>query len=315
MGWTGAQQLSLLTVIQRRNERHVLQQQLERTKAELIIRQQEQTTLRSQWQDEQADVDQLHRLSWASLFYDVLNKKEEQISKEEAEAQLARLRYGVVSATVDDLQQQRADQESRLTQSAAVEADYEQLMGEKRITLSLSLGTAGTQYQQHLGDLTQQNKYLQELDEAHRAGLHALDETSHLRKLLEQARNAGTWDLLGGGALLSAIKYRRLDDVRDQSYRVARSLETFRAEYADLNQAFMADWQFDHNLTRFVDIFFDNSFTDWSVQARINTALQTAQALENQLVSAVEALKISIERSVDQTKQKADELQRFLEQA
>lgn len=315
MSWTAAQQASLLIVIHRRNERAILQQQIERSKAELTIRQQEQAILRNQWQDEQADVDRLNRLSWASLFYDALNKKEQQISKEEAEAQQARLQYDVVCATVDDLQKQRADQENRLTQYTTVEADYEWLIKEKRITVSLSLGKAGTYYQQHLTELTQCNRGLQELDEAHQAGLQALEETLQLRELLEQARSWGAWDMLGGSALASSIKYNKLDDVRDQSYRVSRSLEAFRSEYADLNQAFMAEWQFDHNLTRFVDIFFDNIFTDWSVQTRINSALRTAQALENQLVSAIKLLKMNIDRSVDQTKQKAEELQRFLEQA
>lgn len=315
MGWTTSQQDALLNAIQRRNERAILQKQLAQTQAELVSRQAEQAILRDQWQQEKADVDQLQRLSWASVFYDLLNQKEQRLSKEEAEAKQARLRYDVIATNVDELQKQRAAQEERLTTYVGVDADYEQLIQEKRVTLSTSSNEVGNQYQHYLDELTRQNHALQKLDEAHKTGLLALGEVSHLRKLLDQARSWGRWDMLGGSAVASMAKYRKLDDVRDQSYRVTRSLGNFRAEYADIKQTFLSDWQFDSNLTRFVDVFFDNIFTDMAVQSRINTALTTAMALENQLIKAITTLKQQIEQAVEETKQQADAFQRFLEKA
>ncbi|MBN8823774.1 MULTISPECIES: hypothetical protein [unclassified Spirosoma] len=315
MNWTAAQQEALLDVIRRRNERDHLQKQLERTQAELTTRQQQQANLRTEWQAEQADVDRLDRLSWASLYYDLLNTKEKQRSKEEAEAQQARLRYDVVTASVDELTQQLAEQKNRLTAYATVDTDYDRFIQEKRIALSFSAGYVGNQYQQRLDNLMAQNRQWQELEEAHKAGLQALNEVFRLRKLLEQARNWGTWDMLGGSTIASIAKYQKLDDVRDQSYRVTQSLERFRAEYADLNQAFLTEWRFDHTTTRFVDIFFDNIFTDLSVQSRIRSAAQTAQALENQLVNEISRLKKQVEQEVDQARQTSDALQKFLETA
>ena len=315
MAWTTAQQESLLNTIQRRNERAILQNQLVQTNAEVEKRQQEQALLRDQWQQEQADVDRLNRLSWASLYYDLLNRRDQQISQEEAEAQQARLRYEVVAGAVTDLQHQRDSQAKRLAQYATADADYEQLLQAKRTALYGRYDATSETYRNHLATLTQHNQYLQELAEAHRAGLRALDEVMHLRNLLDQSRNWGTLDMLGGSAFSSLVKYRKLDDVQEQSYRVTRSLEQFRVEYADLNQRFMADWNFDNNLTRFVDIFFDNIFTDWSVQSRINNARKTAQDLENRLITTLAVLKSQIEQSVEQTKQQANELQRFLESA
>lgn len=315
MNWPIAQQEALLDVIRRRNERNQLQKQLERTQTDLATRQQQQAALLNLWQREQADVDRLDRLSWASIYYDLLNTKERQRSQEEAEAQQARLRYDVVSASVEELTQQLTEQQTRLTTYATVDADYDRFIQEKRIALSFSAGYVGSQYQQRLDKLTEQNHQLQELTEAHRAGLQALDEVFRLRKLLEQARNWGTWDMLGGSAFASMVKYQKLDDVRDQSYRVTQRLERFRAEYADLNQAFLTEWKFDHNFTRFVDIFFDNIFTDLSVQSRIRSATQTAQALENQLVNEITKLKAQLEQGVELAKQKSDDLQHFLETA
>ena len=313
MNWTTVQQAALVNAIQRRNERAVLERQLNQTKAEIDKRQKELAVLGEQWKAEQADVDRLHRLSWASVWYDLLNRKEDQISKEEAEAQQVRLHYDAVSATIDGLRKQQLNQESKLVEYGKANDEYEQLIGEKRIALSYAFDKAGKKYQDCVTELTNENQHLQELDEAQKAGVIAFNEVQLLIDLLNKARSWGTWDMLGGSTISSVVKYQKLDDVRDQSHQVMQRLAQFRTEYADVNQALQADWQFDNNLTRFVDIFFDNIFTDWSVQNRIHSAITSAQALENQLIKAVTSLNAQREQSTERTKQKADNLQRFLE--
>lgn len=315
MNWTSIQQTALVATVQRRNERDIRQRQLTQTQSQLTGRQQEQALLRDQWEHEQADVDRLNRLSWASLYYDILNRKEEQISREEAEAQQARLRYDAICADVQELLNQLSNQQKQLADYASVDQDYAALIQAKQLALVSSSDAKRDQYEQHLATLTQHNHFLQELSEAHKAGLVALQEVMTLRKLFDQARNWGKWDLIGGSAISSMIKYEKLDDVRDQSYRVTRCLQQFQAEYADINQPFMADWQFDNNLTRFTDIFFDNIFTDWSVQNRIINGQKTAQALENQLVTSIQSLKSQIVQYVEQTKRESDDFYRFLEVA
>ncbi|MCX6217060.1 hypothetical protein [Spirosoma sp.] len=313
MNWTTAQQDALQHAIQRRNERDILQKQLVQTKAELGKRLLEQAALLDQWRDEQADVDRLNRLSWASLYHDLLNQKGQQISKEEAEAQQARLRYDAICATVSTLQQQCANQEKRLPDFNDVNSVYEQLIERKREALLNSSDAVRDQYQQHLTALIHNNHYAQELTEAKGAGAQALQEVMQLRKLLDEAHTWGTWDMLGGSTISSIVKYRKLDEVRDQSERVAQRLQLFRSEYGDINQTFRSDWTIDNNLTRFVDIFFDNIFTDWSVQARINEAREAAKTIENQLVAALTELERQLAQSAEQTKLQSDEFQRFLE--
>lgn len=313
MNWTPAQQKALLHAIQRRNEWAVLKRQLDQTITDIDSRQEELAVLGQQWQDEQADVDQLHRLSWASVWYDLLNRKEQQISKEEAEVQQARLRCDAVSATISALKKQQVIQRRKLTDYSKANDDYEGLIGEKQIALSNAFSKAGRQYQDYVADLTNENQHLQELNEAHAAGMKAFDEVKTLVDLLNQAGTWGMWDIFGGSAISSAVKYGKLDDVRNQSHRVTRRLTRFRSEYADLNKKFLADWKFDDKTTRFVDIFFDNIFTDLSVQKRILAALKTAEALEDQLIVTLVALETQQELAIEQTNQKADELQRFLE--
>ncbi|RYF63646.1 MAG: hypothetical protein EOO39_28155, partial [Cytophagaceae bacterium] len=214
MNWTPTQQEALIATVQRRNERDIRQRQLTQTQTQLTLQQQEQAILRDQWKHEQADVDRLNRLSWASLYYDILNRKEEQISREEVEAQQARLRYDAICADVHELLNQLSTQQKQLTDYASVDQDYAALIQAKRIALVSSPDAKRDQYEQHLATLTQHNQFLQELSEAHKAGLVALQEAMTLRKLLDQARSWGRRDLVGGSAISSMIKYEKLDDVR-----------------------------------------------------------------------------------------------------
>ena len=315
MTWTPEQQQDLLRIIQRRNERDRLRQQQTQTSIELEKLRQQQANLRSQWENEQADVDRLNRLSWASVYYSLLDQKEKQISQEEAEARQAQLRYDAVTAALTNIQQQLESQQIRLTDYESIDADYKQLTATKRVLLTNSLSNAYQPYKQQLASLTASNLLMQELEEAHAAGLRALDEVIPLNRLLNQARNLGTWDMLGGSTLSSVMKYNKLDAVREQSYRVTHTLQQFRAEYADLNRSFMADWQFDQGATRFVDIFFDNIFTDAAVQSRIRQAHETAQTLEYGLVSAIETLKNQMDQAVEQNRWEADKLQLLLEKS
>ena len=313
MTWTPDQQETLLSLIQQRNERDVLKRQVAATTAELKKQQQEQARLASQWEKEQADVNRLNRLSWASVFYDLIDQKEQRLTKEEAEAQQARLRYDAVTASVAALHQQQQNQQSRLTTYDGIDSAYHQLIDEKQAAMKTSTDAAYEPYKQQIAAVTVSNRQVQELQEAHTAGLAALDEVMVLNGLLNQARNLGAWDALGGSTFSSIMKYNKLDEVKEQSNQVSYRLQQFRAEYADLNRQFMADWQFDQGVTRFVDIFFDNIFTDWSVQARIRNAHETAQELERQLVSAVTTLKTEQERVTKEARQEADKLQLLLE--
>ena len=313
MAWTPTQQETLINTIQRRNERDRLQQQLTQTTTELKKQQQEQARIASGWEKEQADVNRLNRLSWASVFYDLIDRKAQQLTKEEAEVQQARLRYDAITASVTHLQQQHDSQQTRLSAYDGIDAAYHQLINEKQFFIATGTDAAYEPYKQQLTVFTTRNHHMQELTEAYTAGREALQEVMLLNSLLSQARTLGTWDALGGSVISSAMKYTKLDDVKEQSYRVSHRLQQFRAGYADLNQQFMADWQFDQGLTRFVDIFFDNIFTDWSVQSRIRNAQATAQALERHLVDAISALKSQVEQAVGQSRQEADKLQLLLE--
>ncbi len=315
MNWTSVQQDQLLALISQRNTRDHLARQL--AHSESLI-QQLDADLKAQydlWQREQADVDRLQRLSWASLYYDFLNRKAEQLTKEEAEAQQAHARFDTINATLETTRRHSDELRQQLAPFSTVESDYDYLIRQKRKALELRTDETARLYQQHVQELSQLDRKLNELTEANHAGTTLLTELMHLNKLLAEARSRGNWDVFLNSALISYSKYEKLDQVRDQTYVVNHRLTLFQNEYADLGRPIQLSALLTGNLTRFVDIFFDNIFTDLAVQSRIEKALSASMSLENQLIPVLTSIQEEIVQVTASHQERIAQLSGFLEQA
>jgi hypothetical protein len=91
---------------------------------------------------------------------------------------------------------------------------------------------------------------------------------------LDRASGWSTYDtFFGGGAISSAMKHSRLDEAAQQAAYADRCLLALRTELADVGVAGPTAPQLQiDGLTRFVDVWFDNIFTDFSVRGRIKDA-------------------------------------------
>jgi hypothetical protein len=315
MNWTTAQQGQLVAAIQRRNERDVWQQQLNTARNTLKEQLEQQQTLYDQLLKEEKDVDRLERLSWAKLYYDLLNQRDEQLAKERLEAEAALSRYEQVKEQTTQLQQRVHELEQKQVIFTDIDVAYDKLIEQKTGALLVQSGPVYAQYREHVDALAVADKQLQELKEAHQAGLTVLDQVLHLVKLLDEAHSWGNWDMMTSSTVLSWMKYQKLDEVKQQSRAVGGYLRLFQNELADVHQTMHADWQFTDDMTRFFDIFFDNFLIDWSVQRRIGKARHEAHMLEERLVFALKQLKQQLDNTVDSAQKANVELRQFLEMA
>lgn len=313
MTWTQHQQDQLLTLIRQRNERDVLQKQLTRTQAELDEQLIQQQMLYDELLKEETDVDRLERFSWAKLYYDLLNRREEQLTKERVEAEAALSRYELIKEQTADLQKQLETLTHKLTPFVGVDATYDALIDQKTGFLLIQSGPTQDQYKGHVEALTVADKQLREVKEAHKAGLMALDQVLQLLELIDDAHSWGNWDIMSRSAVVSAAKYQRLNDVREQSRIVNGYLRQFQSELADVQQDMKLDGPIADDLTRFVDIFFDNFLTDWSVQRRIERLHHETRLLEQRVVFALRLLRQQVEAAVVEAQTRHDKLRRFLE--
>lgn len=121
---------------------------------------------------------------------------------------------------------------------------------------------------------------VQEVKEAMAAGVCAVHCLEEAKKKLEDAKYLGIWDILGGGALSSMLKYNRLEEAQESLELAGKKVKMFEKELADIsvNAEIHVEIQ---SFEKFADIFFDNILSDWAMQEKITRASkQVDEALE-----------------------------------
>ncbi len=109
-----------------------------------------------------------------------------------------------------------------------------------------------------------------EVDEAIRAGERALDSLREAKAKLNSARNWGIYDILGGGMVSSIVKHSKMSSANEWVAQANRDLKRFAKELRDVDEDGL--YVQAGSLASTLDIFFDNVFSDFIVQNRINEA-------------------------------------------
>lgn len=109
-----------------------------------------------------------------------------------------------------------------------------------------------------------------EVDEAIRAGERALDSLREAKAKLNSARNWGIYDILGGGMVSSIVKHSKMSSANEWVAQANRDLKRFAKELRDVDEDGL--YVQTGSLASTLDIFFDNVFSDFIVQNRINEA-------------------------------------------
>jgi hypothetical protein len=125
-----------------------------------------------------------------------------------------------------------------------------------------------------------------EVDEALVAIGHALARVREALDRLASAHGWGTFDTwLGGGLFSSLVKHDRIADAEGTMRQVDAALGVARRELADVDFAPAGDVGVEP-LSRTLDIWFDNIFSDWGTQSRIEDAQSRLAALSHTLQTA-----------------------------
>lgn len=232
------------------------------------------TALRTRHAEERKDVERLEGLSLTRVLASLRGSRDETLERERAEADAARYRVAEAESRLDALRREQSAAQARLHQLAAAPGDYAAALDAKEHHLRQS----GDQRRSRLLALAEERGRLtgeiHEATEALRAAHAATEALSRVRETLGSADGWSTFDtFVGGGLLTSAIKHSRLDEAAQEAARADRSLAVLRTELADVPGAALTAPQLAIGaLTRFVDVWLDNIFTDLAVRDRIEQA-------------------------------------------
>lgn len=264
-------------------------------------------------QKEQDDVDRLNGRSLAAFFYRATGKIGEKLTKEEAEAYAASVKYEAAKNELQAVSDDIDYCQRRLSQLQDCEQQYEKVLEEKTEQIKKS----GVPEVGRIMNLENEIAFLEtqqkEIQEAVTAGNRALDITRKILEDLDSAKNWSTFDLMGGGLIADMAKYDRLNKVQDKIQDLQAALRGFRTELADVTERISGDLHVEiGDFLHFADYFFDGLFTDWMVYDKINDSrgrtlrtrdqiqkiLGQLNVMDNELCSKKENLKEELEQAV-----------------
>ena len=304
----------LIEIKEKIRERQKLQADVDRTRSMLLEKNLQLKKLASVLEKEHADVKKLEGLSLNGLFHFVLGDKDRQLDKERQEYLYAQLKYDECKHAVSALEREVEDLKSRVAAIGELDAKYEEVVRKKEHLLTQNGGESTKKLTEISEAIADMHSDLKELKEAIDAGTMALRGLDKVISSLRSTHNWGTFDLLGGGMIATAVKHSRINDARDSIHRVQQQLRVFQRELADLGSR--TDIEIDiGSFATFADYVFDGLIVDWIVQSRINKSLDAAVSVSEKVHTVLMRLQNSYKDSYTKYDTLEQEKRKFIEQA
>lgn len=245
--------------------------------------------LAEELQKENEDVLKLESSNLTSLFYAVLGTKDAKLEKEKQEALKAKLKYDQCKNNVEYLAQEAKMLVDDLSKVESCELEYEGLINKKLELINLEDEKAGDGLKKLIKRKEDLKSNIIEIDEAIKAGEESLQSVEKTIKELESAEGWGIADILGGGLIVTAVKYDHIDKAGQYVEEAQRSLGRFKREMSDIKMITGSEICIGPFET-FADFFFDGLIFDWVVQSEIGKSLDAVKNTKNQMDKAMSKL-------------------------
>lgn len=258
--------------------------------SELNSKEKELIELEKSLNKELKDVQKLKSLSFSNLISNILRNKDEKLEKEEREYLEAKLKYDNFKFKVEKLRYDVEENNNRLGQLINIEGKYKDLIREKRELVkkfNLNIRDEIIEIEKEINDLLS-NKT--EISEALREANNCLMISEEILKSLRSAKNWGIYDIVGGGMISSAIKHNRIDDAKTYMERLSYSVDRLNKELGDVDTSIFNEGLNISGFSYTFDIFFDNIFSDFSVQGEINDSLYKIEDFRNKVLNLIRKL-------------------------
>ena len=256
---------------------------------------------------EQQDVVKLGKFSFMNKISEWTGKWDEKMEKEISEAADAELHYNEAEKVVTDLEAEavRLREEIKNPEFDYIEEEWADFLKEKETWIRFNDTIANGTLQKIADDRVRLRSMLREIDEACDAGNKANRALDAALEKLGAAEGLSVWDtFLGGGLLVSALKYSEINSSDDLVHRAQRALRHFETELMDVQNAATESFTVNKSdIFTFTDLFFDNIFSDWMIHSRItdaksklNDVLQDVRKVQDRLARKRDELMHELER-------------------
>lgn len=272
-------------------------------------------SLRVAFRKEQEDVEKLEGRSLANYFYQVIGKLDDKLDQERKEAYAARVKLDAAERELAGIESDIKEIQEQITDVLVAEARYKDALELKRRQLKDSGAQVADQILSMEERIAALQAQKQEIKEAISAGFSTRSTADRILSELEDADGWNTWDILGGGGIITHMaKHSHLDEAQDLVQELQSQLRRFKTELADIQISANMQVNIDGFL-RFADYFFDGLFADWAVGDKISQSLSSVSNTKSEINRMLDKLN-DMEKAVDQKiQQKRTKLEQFVVKA
>lgn len=282
-----------------KNEFKRINRRLEDARQRLHHAKKEKERLENQLTKEQQDVMKLGKFSFLNKLKELTGTLDEQMKKEIEDVGVLEVAFNESQKHVNDLTEEVAmlTEASRRPDFVYLQEEWEEFLQEKELWIRQNDSSSQATLQKIADDRVRVRSMIREVNEAREAGEKAIRALDRAIDKLNNAEGLSMWDtFLGGGLLVSALKYSEVNSSDDHVHQAQRALRHYETELMDIQEAVTASFQVNKNdIFTFTDLFFDNIFSDFAVHSRItegksklNGVLQDVRHIQAQLTRKLE---------------------------
>lgn len=268
--------------------------------------------LERQLNKEKKQMDDLNKLSISNIFTSIFKNKKSKKENQEKEYLDAKVKYEKQLLIVNSLREKIKIKRNELDKIENCEEEYDKLMDEKINVLKLQ-GDYFTKEKIRLLD-EKLNEYLkinEDIRKTHRIGKNLLEEVKLAKHDLEWSKKWGKVDMVAKDSMSSIAKQNKIRKVKLKFENIEKLINQFNKELEDIK---INNLEFS-NITFAMDIFFDNIFTDISVQRQINDSIEDIERLEDKVQNILYKLQIKNEEVIKKINNVKNDYISFVEEA
>lgn len=268
--------------------------------------------LERQLNKEKKQMDDLNKLSISNIFTSIFKNKKSKKENQEKEYLDAKVKYEKQLLIVNSLREKIKIKRNELDKIENCEEEYDKLMDEKINVLKLQ-GDYFTKEKIRLLD-EKLNEYLkinEDIRKTHKIGKNLLEEVKLAKHDLECSKKCGKVDMVAKDSMSSIAKQNKIRKVKLKFENIEKLINQFNKELEGIK---INNLEFS-NITFAMDIFFDNIFTDISVQRQINDSIEDIERLEDKVQNSLYKLQIKNEEVIKKINNVKNDYISFVEEA
>jgi hypothetical protein len=229
----------------------------------------------------------LEGIGFAALFHTLLGNRSDKVDAAEAVLLRAKVQHDDCEAAMEPLLAERRRVADELASYGDLAARERDLLQRKAAAVR---ERGGEQAFSLLGFAEREGRLasaVREVDEAIAAGRQALMSLEAASGELRKASSWGTFDMMGGGLIVTMVKHNHVDEARNWIALAQRRLDAFRREVHDVERTAPPLAIDITGLEKCADHFLDGLLFDWIVQRRIDQAKQKVESTIQQVRHAL----------------------------